>query len=92
MFKEEQLIQQIKELQQDFLSISKEISNAKAKIVEMEDRLIETSIRREKLLTALEDYRNSTFNQTITERDQYLEAFRNRNPEVMEYIKNRDNK
>ena len=92
MSHEEKLIQQIKEVQQDFEMIGKEIKAAKVKIVEMEDRLVEASIKRERLLNALEDYRNITVSKAVPERDQYLEDFRNRNPELMEYIKNRDNK
>ena len=92
MSHEEKLIQQIKETQQDFEMVGKEIKTAKAKIVEMEDRLIEISIKREKLLNALEDYRNITVSKTISERDQYLAEFRERNPELMDYIKTRDAK
>jgi hypothetical protein len=92
MSHEEKLIQQIKEAQQDYQDVSGEIKIAKAKIVEMEDRLIEISIRREKLLNALEDYRNITVSKIVPEKDQYLEEFRKRNPELMEYIRNRDHK
>jgi hypothetical protein len=87
---EKEYLAQIKDAEQEIASQQTYMVWYKRCVSETESRLIEVKIRKERLIESLARLRNSTIDRDLTDRDQEIQNFRDRNPELCRMAKERD--
>lgn len=78
----QKLQEQIAELEKTRLAIKKKITSLKKQSMDRETELIETTLRQERLVEELRVYQKTTVTVELNERDQEIEGFRSRYPEL----------
>jgi len=87
---EKEYLTQIKDTETEITSQQNQMIWYKRCVSETESRLIEAKIRKERLVESLQQLRNSTIDRDLTDREQDIKDFRNRNPELCQMAKDRD--
>ena len=83
---EQDILQQIAETQTAYAEAQDKMRQAKAVFVEAESEVIEHKIKLENLREQLRQHRMVTPNYTPTHREQEIEAFRQRLPELLKKV------
>lgn len=76
------LLQQIAHAERAIASIKKKISKLRDALVECESEVIAETLLKERLQEKLRVHRNTTIDLPLTARDQEIEAFRKKFPEL----------
>lgn len=82
-----QLLKSLQDVNEESQIISEKYDILKRELISLESILINLKIRKSRLIEEIRLFRNSTINSEITEREQDIERFRQKLPELLEKIK-----
>lgn len=82
----EELLQELDALNSTAQDLRHSLSQLKKYVIDVESRLIETTLKRERVIEQLRVLRNSTVSTEITERQNDIDRFRRILPDLMKKI------
>ena len=90
MTTEAELLETLRQQERAYMEAQKKLAQAKKVWTEAETRVVETKLTVDRTREELRVLRNTTPNYTPTLRELEIEGFRERNPETVEYARERD--